>query len=326
MTLRERDSRLGEPCHNEPARRTPLNANSLIDLLTALWLGFTGACIGSFLNVVAYRMPLGMSVIWQPSHCPKCKHPIRAYDNVPVLGWLWLRGRCRDCGEPISPRYAIVEATMGLAFFILAYAELFSGGANLPGGPITEFTGAIGNVWDPQWSVIWLYVFHGILLSLLMSAVLIDLDGQRIPGRLIGFGMWIGIFLTMTELRPWTGVDEILGHERIHLFPWVPAAWGAGCGFLAGIAIALLRRVLAKPASKPPSTTRNLLFSYTLIGFLLGDRFVCFAFICTVVTLVITGSILSKGQREKSKIVLPILWLVVVVLIAFWKPLVGLFP
>ena len=86
-----------------------MTADSLIDVGTALWLGFMGACVGSFANVVAYRLPLGMSVVWNPSHCPKCSHPLRARDNVPVLGWLWLRGRCRDCGQSIAARYALVE-------------------------------------------------------------------------------------------------------------------------------------------------------------------------------------------------------------------------
>lgn len=169
-----------------------VTASALIDLVTALWLGFIGACIGSFLNVVAYRMPLGISVIWKPSHCPKCSHPIRAYDNVPVLGWLWLKGKCRDCGEPISPRYAIVEFIMGLAFFVLAYVELFSGGANLHGGPITEFTGSYDNVWVPQWRLIGIYANHGLILSWLMSMVLIIVDGQRIPMKLVLFSIPLG--------------------------------------------------------------------------------------------------------------------------------------
>jgi len=173
-----------------------VTSNALIDLATALWLGFIGACIGSFLNVVAYRMPLGMSVIWKPSHCPKCNHAIRAYDNVPVFGWLWLKGRCRDCGEPISPRYAIVEFVMGLTFFVLAYAELFSGGANLLGGPITEFTGAVGNVLVPQWPLIGVYAYHGVLLSLLMCVVLMDMDKQGAPLSLVIFGVAAGFITT----------------------------------------------------------------------------------------------------------------------------------
>ena len=79
-----------------------------------------GLLIGSFLNVVVWRVPRGESVVRPPSACPGCGHPIRRRDNVPVLSWLVLRGRCRDCSNPISPRYPLVEAATGLAFGGLA--------------------------------------------------------------------------------------------------------------------------------------------------------------------------------------------------------------
>src|SRR5437016_10715971 len=69
-----------------------------------------GAVVGSFLNVVAYRLPRSESLVSPSSRCPGCGTPIKPYDNVPVLGWLLLRGRCRACREPISARYPIVEA------------------------------------------------------------------------------------------------------------------------------------------------------------------------------------------------------------------------
>lgn len=157
-----------------------------IDLITACWLGVLGACIGSFLNVVAYRVPLGLSVVWQGSHCPICKHAIRARDNVPVLGWLLLRGRCRDCGARISPRYAIVEAVTGAVFFLLAYVELFTGGADLPGGPLTERRGAAEIVWNPHWPTIFLYTFHCLLVSVLMTFILLRLDNNISRKKCIG--------------------------------------------------------------------------------------------------------------------------------------------
>ena len=73
--------------------------------------GAFGATIGSFLNVVAYRLPRSESLVHPGSRCPGCGTAIKPYDNVPVLGWLWLRGRCRSCRAPISPRYPIIEAT-----------------------------------------------------------------------------------------------------------------------------------------------------------------------------------------------------------------------
>jgi len=73
--------------------------------------GVFGLIFGSFFNVVAHRLPQGVSLATPASRCPGCGTPIKPYDNVPVLSWLWLRGRCRSCGEAISPRYPLVEAS-----------------------------------------------------------------------------------------------------------------------------------------------------------------------------------------------------------------------
>ena len=78
--------------------------------------GLFGAVIGSFLNVVAHRVPLGESLVSPGSRCPECGAPVKPYDNVPVVSWLVLRGRCRNCGAPISPRYPLVELVTALAF------------------------------------------------------------------------------------------------------------------------------------------------------------------------------------------------------------------
>jgi leader peptidase (prepilin peptidase)/N-methyltransferase len=78
--------------------------------------GLFGALIGSFLNVVAHRVPVGESLVSPGSHCPGCGAAVRPYDNVPVLSWLLLRGRCRDCGTRISPRYPLVELLTAAAF------------------------------------------------------------------------------------------------------------------------------------------------------------------------------------------------------------------
>src|SRR5581483_1403469 len=76
--------------------------------ISTIFAGTFGAVFGSFFNVVAYRLPSGMSLSKPGSACPACKTPIKPYDNIPVLGWILLRGRCRACGEPISARYPIV--------------------------------------------------------------------------------------------------------------------------------------------------------------------------------------------------------------------------
>ncbi|MFI5460970.1 MAG: prepilin peptidase [Isosphaerales bacterium] len=85
-------------------------------LILGSFLFAVGASVGSFLNVCIYRIPRRLSVLWPRSHCPQCLNPIREWDNLPILSWLVLRGRCRRCGLPISARYPWVEALVGLLF------------------------------------------------------------------------------------------------------------------------------------------------------------------------------------------------------------------
>jgi leader peptidase (prepilin peptidase)/N-methyltransferase len=119
-----------------------------------------GAIIGSFLNVVAYRLPRGESLSRPGSRCPSCGTPIKPYDNVPVLSWLVLRGRCRACGARISARYPIVEAVTGL----LCAAVVIAKGAD---------------------SDAWLGLAFVLVL---VPIVLIDLDVRLIPNRLTLIG------------------------------------------------------------------------------------------------------------------------------------------
>ncbi len=85
-------------------------------------LGVLGLLLGSFLNVVIHRVPRDESIVSPPSHCPQCNHAIAWYENIPVLSWLWLRGKCSGCQAPISPRYALVELLTGF-LFLAAYAR-----------------------------------------------------------------------------------------------------------------------------------------------------------------------------------------------------------
>ena len=80
-----------------------------------------GAAVGSFVNVVVYRLPAGLSLLTPPSRCPHCRTVLKPYDNVPVLGWLWLKGRCRYCQAPIAKRYPLVELVTAVLFLITLY-------------------------------------------------------------------------------------------------------------------------------------------------------------------------------------------------------------
>jgi leader peptidase (prepilin peptidase)/N-methyltransferase len=85
-----------------------------------------GASIGSFINVVVYRLPSGLSLLWPRSRCPHCLNRLKAYDNVPVLGWLWLKGRCRYCKSKISRRYPLLEGITSIIFLIIFWVFQFS--------------------------------------------------------------------------------------------------------------------------------------------------------------------------------------------------------
>ncbi len=91
-------------------------------LVLLIGIGVLGACLGSFLNVVLHRWPRGESIVWPGSRCPKCGHAIRAWHNLPVIGWLLLRGKCYDCHAPISPKYPLIEAAVGVLFVLAALA------------------------------------------------------------------------------------------------------------------------------------------------------------------------------------------------------------
>src|SRR5436189_2671748 len=92
--------------------------------LSLLFVFLVGASIGSFLNVAIARLPLEKSLIWPSSRCGACLQPIRWYDNVPLLSYLWLKGRCRTCGQAYSPIYLLVELGTALGFVGLFWLEV----------------------------------------------------------------------------------------------------------------------------------------------------------------------------------------------------------
>ena len=87
-----------------------------MSVASAVLITIFGTAVGSFLNVCIYRLPLRQSLMWPGSHCPRCEAPVKPYDNIPVLAYVWLRGRCRNCGAPISIQYPIVELVTGAVF------------------------------------------------------------------------------------------------------------------------------------------------------------------------------------------------------------------
>jgi leader peptidase (prepilin peptidase)/N-methyltransferase len=154
---------------------TPFSTSA--GILALVFAGVLGLAIGSFLNVVVWRLPRGESLSSPPSACPRCAHPIRARDNVPVLSWLLLRGRCRDCRAPISRRYPLVEGITALAFVVVG-AWAVSGGFGTPG---LAWNGAAGG------AVAWIatVVAFLYLAAVSVSLALIDLDTHTLPNKIV---------------------------------------------------------------------------------------------------------------------------------------------
>ena len=140
-------------------------------ILIAGLAAILGLAIGSFINVVAYRVPLGLSVVSPPSSCPNCATQIRARDNVPVVSWMLLGAKCRTCREPISVRYPLVEMATGALFFIIAL--VFT-------PPVTEATSVATAVSASLVLVAFLY-----LAAIAVALTLIDLDVHRLPNALV---------------------------------------------------------------------------------------------------------------------------------------------
>ncbi|WP_315095259.1 prepilin peptidase [uncultured Cellulomonas sp.] len=178
-----------------------------------------GLAIGSFLNVVVWRVPRGESVAHPPSACPRCGHVIRPRDNVPVLSWLVLRGRCRDCAAPISARYPLVEAGTAVLFGLTAW---FAG---------------------PAWVLPALLYLAAVSVAL----ALIDIDTKRLPNAIVlpSYPVALGL-LALASWNPggtsdWSAfVRALVGGAALFLVYFVtvlvyPAGMGFGDVKLAGV-------------------------------------------------------------------------------------------
>src|SRR5690554_1009399 len=143
--------------------------------------GLLGFLIGSFLNVVVWRLPRGESLSHPGSACPRCGHPIRWFDNVPVLSWLLLRGRCRDCAAVISPRYPLVELATG-AFFAGVTVWLL--------GPVAP--DALAE--SPAATLVALAGFL-YLAAITVALTLIDLDTHTLPNKIVFPAYIVGVIV-----------------------------------------------------------------------------------------------------------------------------------
>ena len=225
-----------------------------------------GANIGSFLNVVVWRMPLGISIVHGDSRCPVCSTLITKRDNIPIFGWLGLGGQCRACGTEISPRYPIVEAITGTIFLLFYFVELISGGANLPVRGINMYRGVLWIIMYPKWDVIGLYLYHCYLFCLLLVLTLMALERSRIPRRFLifAFTVSLGLPLAFPDLA-------LVPASRFVTACWISSTMFVGAGALAGLLIGtVLHWAWRRGLRNEPSELMAIIPAFALIGSVLG--------------------------------------------------------
>jgi leader peptidase (prepilin peptidase)/N-methyltransferase len=188
-------------------------------------VGLFGSIVGSFLNVVIHRVPRGESVVHPRSRCPGCRKPIAAYDNIPVLSWLLLRGRCRDCKASISARYPLIELITGIAFAGIAVTQ----GASLL---------------TPLW---WIFAAG------LIVAAGIDFDERWIPDSISLGGLALGLALVpLAHARAGDAYASALSESALG------AALGGGSLWLVGFAHARVCQALGREFEHWPGEGNEL--------------------------------------------------------------------
>jgi leader peptidase (prepilin peptidase)/N-methyltransferase len=249
--------------------------------LLLILAGVLGLSVGSFLNVVIWRVPRGESIVRPPSACPRCGHRIEPRDNVPVVSWIVLRARCRHCGEPISARYPAVEATTAALFVVT--------------------TGVIG----PAWVLPAMLYLVGVGVAL----ALIDLEHHRLPdalvlpsytvaavllavaswnpggvpdwgslGRAVAGGAALAfVYLVLVLIHPGgmgLGDVKLAGLTGLYLgwFGWGSLVVGGFGAFLLGGAYSLVLVVLRRAGRRSGIPFGPWILLATLLGCLVGEQ------------------------------------------------------
>ena len=221
-----------------------------------------GACIASFLNVVIWRVPRGESIVSPPSHCPKCNAAIRWYQNIPILSWLALRGKCANCRAPISPRYILIEL-LGGCLFLAVFLHYY----------------------EPFW---WSYVFvpkNWIWVALMIVGSMIDFDHKLLPDFTTVGGMLLGL-VTATLLSVLYGWD---------FRPLISSA----SGLVFGFGLLWLVRFFGSKAFKREAMGMGDVFLMGAVGAMHGPVAVLFTLIFSSVfgsVFGVLGLVFSKSK------------------------------
>ena len=236
--------------------------DGLVVILGAFSFGL-GACIASFLNVVIWRVPRGESIVSPPSHCPKCHALIKWYQNIPILSWLALRGKCANCKAPISPRYILIETLGGLLFL----AAFWKYGLTI------------------DTPVMWIWI------SLMIVGSMIDFDHKLLPDFVTVGGMVLGVGFVMVKVAL---AALCMGGFDLALASPVLVSM---IGLVFGFGLLWLIRFLGSKAFKREAMGLGDVFLMGAVGALFGPV----AVLVTLILSSIFGSIVGVSMVALSK-------------------------
>lgn len=237
-----------------------------------------GLLIGSFLNVVAWRVPNGQSIVRPPSACPQCGHEIRATDNIPVLSWLILRGKCRDCGAPISITYPVVEAVTGLLFVLVLLR--FGLGIEFVAYAYLAALAMVLTVIDLTYhrlpDVIVLPAYP-VLLMLLAIECLVTGEWWPLATAAIGGAILFVLYFAAAIARPGGmgfGDVKLAGVIGIALgwLGWGPLVVGAFAAFLIGGVVGVVLIAARKSGRKSGISFGPFMFAGAAVGIAVGAQ------------------------------------------------------
>lgn len=243
------------------------------EYIACLFAFCMGSCIASFLNVVVWRVPRGESIVSPPSHCPKCSAPIKWYQNVPILSFLFLRGKCAKCAEAISPRYILVEM-LGGVLFLAYFLRIYFSGMTLP---VMLVCLIVGWVW----------------ISLMLSGSLIDYDHKLLPDFVTVGGMVLGIAFSLVM----TAFNFLNCDDTVSLFVKFKPLLFSLSGLAVGFGLLGLVRLLGTMAFKREAMGMGDVFLMGAIGAIFGPVAVVF----TIVLSSLFGSIAGFSLIALSK-------------------------
>ena len=268
----------------------------LMHTLVYAYVFFFGSCIASFLNVVAWRVPRGRSILGS-SHCPACDHKLSMKDNIPIWGWLKNEGQCRHCKSSIAQRYLWVEVLLGCVFLVLFLAEIVCAGFNLPTAPDLHYTGIEFVLFAPNAQLIQTFAFHATLMSILFTVAMIASESFPIPRSFIAIAglilVAIAFFCPVVLQVSWQALPRAPANGAFASFG-INSLLTMVLGSVAGVAAGFIGSFIPSSGAKAvrPVSRQQLIACFALVGLALGWQSV-------VVTLLI-WLLLSAVSRTNS--------------------------